>query len=458
MTLMQVLQQVMDHYPSLKTASIQVERAQQEQQKVESQLGWMLSAQAGVSRDISAWGSATDRLALKGGLARTLESGETLSLGAGLNRDIAASASAPQAPNPSTATSLDLSYRIPLAQGEGNPLYEQGLAAADAGVTVANADRLALYDQLASQLIDIYMSAAITRARIDNINRAISRTLRLQRYIQQREEFGISEEKDLLQVQAELSSRRAELKGLEMAWQQQRIALNRLMGRRWDAALEPVVIRAIVLATDENGRLLQQVTQHSPELRRLGGRLQVAESVIKSMRDARQDELDLVLFAGTETRYGNASSGQVDDSDLVGGVRIEFERGVDKRGVDADLYQAQLDRHAIHQERKQVMEDLGYDLSSLLAEIRAGQQALQAYRRSVKDEQKKLDEAGSRYRAGRTDTDQLIQFESRLAEAELALELQQVEIARRYRKLVLLRGDIWTDVRLPEYSFPVQGE
>ena len=100
------------------------------------------------------------------------------------------------------------------------------------------------------------------------------------------------------------------------------------------------------------------------------------------------------------------------------------------------------------------MEDLKYDLSSLLAEIEVANHALKAYQQSVKSENSKLKEAEQRYRAGRTDTDQLIQFEAELAAAELAYELQRIELARRDRNLDLLRGTVWKQVRLPDYSLP----
>lgn len=454
----QVLQQVMDHYPSLKTAAIQVERSRQEQQKVESQLGWMLGAQGGISRDVPLAGTTADRLNLQGNASRKLIGGETLSLDAGIRRDNASASSSPLLPNPSTTTTLDLGYRIPLARGAGNPDYQEGLVRAGAGILLADVDRRELYDQLASRLIELYMSAATTRARIDNTRQAITRTKRLQRYIQDREELGLSEEKDLLQVNAELSSRQAALRGLEMIWEQQRISLNRLMGKAWDMEIVPQVIHEVRSPQGGFDVLLEEVVGYSPDLGRIEGRLQLAESTIQSSRDAQKDEMDLVLFVGNETSNGDAAAVKLNESELVGGVRIEYRHGVDRRGYDAELYQAQLDRYAVLQDKVQIMEDLKYDLSSLLAEIKAGEQALRAYQLSVKSENAKLQEANQRYRAGRADTDQLIQFESQLAEVELALELQRVEIARRYYSLSLLRGALWDGIQLPEFTYPVMGE
>ena len=95
MSLKQVLQQVVDHYPSAKTAVYQVQRAQQENIKIESQLGWQLNSQAGISRDVSALGSATDSLRIAAGLSRKLSSGATLGVDASINRDDASSVLSP---------------------------------------------------------------------------------------------------------------------------------------------------------------------------------------------------------------------------------------------------------------------------------------------------------------------------------------------------------------------------
>ena len=451
----QVLQRVVDHYPSLKTAALQVQRARQESLKVESQLGWQLGGQAGISRDVSLFGTATDKLNASGNMSRKLDSGASLSFGAALGREDAETSFSPLLPNPATTTSLDLNYRQPLQQGAGNPSYQQGLLSADAALAIADAGKFNLYDQIATQVFELYYAASATRVRIDNLHKAIKRTRRLHNYIKDRASLGVSEDKDLLQVVAQLRSREAELQGLEVIWQQQKISLNRLMGREWDAAILTRVNSDIQLPQQDFAELFQQVQQHDPQLKNIRGQLQLADAAIATRRDARKNNLDLVLFLGNRTSSGDSQAGgSIDNSEVVGGVRLEFNEGVDKSGVDAELYQAQLDRSIALQNQLQVMEDLKYDLSSLLAEIKVARAALKAYRESVNSENRKLNEAEQRFRTGRTDTDQLIQFEAELANAELAYELQRIELARRDRKLALLRGSLWDDIRLPDYSLP----
>jgi outer membrane protein TolC len=182
--------------------------------------------------------------------------------------------------------------------------------------------------------------------------------------------------------------------------------------------------------------------------------LKLANSIIETSTDAQKDNLDLVLFAGGRNNQGDAATGSVDNSEVVGGVRVEYSQSADKRGVDAELYQAKLDRSIALQDKLQKEEDLQYELASLLAEYKAGNKALGAYKTSVKSEKNKLDEALSRYRRGRTDTDQLIQFESHLSSAELSLELQRIELSRRYYKVNLLTGDVWSKITLREFVPP----
>jgi len=457
LVLEQVLQKVVDHYPSFKVAAIQLERARQENKKVESQLGWQLGAQAGYTRDQTVFGIFTDNMNLAGNLNRQLSSGDSISLNAAYGQDDADRPFSPTLPNPATSTDLDLNYRMPLAKGSDNPTYRQGLEQAEAGVMLADAQKQTQYDQMASQLIELHLAAAATQVRMANVQESIQRSLRLQAYIKDRFKLGVAEETDLLQVDAQLRSFQAEHRSLEMAWQQQLISMNRLMGRPWDKPFEPLITTQAPAIDTKMEQMLIQVNQHSPALKSSLGRLKQADSVITTSRDARKDQMDLVMFIGQKSLSGDVAAGDYDESGTVGGVRLEFAHGVDKSGFDAAIYQAQLDRNAALEEQKQALEDLQYELSSLLAEIRIGKTALAAFSKSVSSEQAKLNEAIERYRSGRTDTDQLILFESHLSGAELALELQRIELARRYNKLGLLRGLLWNYIRLPEYQ-PERGE
>lgn len=453
LSLEQVIQNVIDHYPSFKTAAMQVERAQLETEKVQSQLGWQLGAQGGVARNLSFFGTPTDVYDLGANLSRKLKDGETVSIQGSLSHEDAESAFSAATANPVTKSTIDLNYRQPLQKGNNNPAYKQGLASAEAGVVITQAEQEKLYDQMATRIMDLYFSASITQVRLRNAEMAIKRSRRLYQYNKDRTSLGISEDKDLLQVKAQLHSKQAEHRGLLMAWQQQQTALNRLMGRPWDAEIKTSLKSLFTRPKKDFQSLFHEVKTYSPALKSIAGRLQLAESVIASSYDSSKDQLDLVLFIGGRNSQGDATTGSVDDSDVVGGVRMEYSQAIDKRGVDAAVYQAKLDRDIALRDKQQIEEDLQYDLASLLAEFKAGEAALKAYDSSVNSEHKKLNEANQRYRTGRSETDQLILFESQLSVAELLLDLQRIELARRYSRISLLTGNIWKSVKFPEYQF-----
>lgn len=443
----EVLQRVVDHYPSLKTAAIQVERASLNRQKLATQLGWQLQADGGIARNVSIFGTEVDVLDANASLARKLKSGATLGISSSVRREDNAIVISPAFPNPATSTSVDLSYRQPLGQGVDNPAYAEGLKTAQADYLLSQAQRTALFDQIANQIIELYSGAASLHARIQNISRAIERSRRRQDYIKERASLGLSEDKDILQVDAQLKSQQAEYRGLQMQWQQLKISLNHLMGTPWDSEFEPEVQSSYKPAGFDS--LFTQAQLQSPNLKTIGARLQLADSAIRSRRDVREDNLDLVMFVGNRNQQGSSASGSIDNNVTVGGVRLEYGHGFDKSAQDTELYQAQLDRGAALQDKKQVLEDLQYDILSLLSQMTVGESALTAYQSSVNSEQAKLKEAEQRYRTGRTDTDQLLQFETQLSSAELALELQRVELLRRQYSLRLLSGDIWRNIQLP---------
>lgn len=452
MTLEQVMQKVMDHYPSIKSAELQVQRAKEENTKVESQLSWLLNGNAGYARDTSLFGTATDRYNLAAGINRDLQHGGALGFNALITREDSEDTFGPAVPNPSTRTRVDVNYRHRFEKGADNPQYNEGIQSAIAGEKIALSEKLSLYDQLASQIIDLYVSAATTQMRIKSIDKTIDRTRRLKQYIEDEFKLGLSEEKDVLQVNARLSINRADRQSLLVMWKQQLVSLNRLMGREWSKEIQPVTIinRTQSILFDE---IYQQSQDYSPELKRIEGQLMLADSAIRSSRDKRKDELDMVLFLGNEFNQGDTATSELDESEVIGGISLEFNRGLDKSGFDAELRQAHYERGIALENKKQTLEDIQYKISSLLAEIETSELALTAFQKSVKAEKKKLDEAIVRYKDGRIETDRIIDFESQLATAELSYDLQTIELIRRYHQLNLLRGDIWKDIVLPQFTF-----
>lgn len=452
LTLQQVLQKVIDHYPSIRLATLQVEQAREDSIRAESQLAWQLNASAGMARETSLIGTATDRVNLGAGLSRRLQSGGDLGFNASILRDDAEDSFAPSIPNPSTKTRVDINYRHPLAQGSENSQYEESKVAAVAGLQLAQGETIALYDRLASEVLEVYLAAATTHARIRNMDKVIQRSQRLKDYIASEVALGLSEEKDTLQIDARLATNRADKQSLQVLWQQQMVSLNRLMDQHWQTEFVPTV----ELKQDAQGsyeELYAKAMQQDAALKQIEARLLLADSAIRLSRDKREDKLDLVMYLGNEKNQGDVPFGDFDESQLVGGLSLEFSRGLDKSGLDAELRQAHLDRQLVLQDKKLVLLNLRYRIASLQAEIKSSQAAVQAFASSVRAESAKLREARQRYRDGRIETDRIIDFEAEQSAAELAYELQKIELARRYYQLDLLIGSIWKTVVRPEIPF-----
>lgn len=454
MTLPQVLQRVVDEYPSVKSAALQVARAREQITVVEGQLGWQLNGNAGYTRDTNLFGTANDIYSLSGGLNRGLKNGDDMGMSASLSRTESDDSFAPTIPNPADKARVELNYRHRLEKGSDNPAYTEGLQQAEIGDRLSQAQEQGVYDQLTGEVIELYLSLASTQARISNLDNSIKRSERLQSYINSEYKLGLSEQKDVLQVRARLSTNEADRQSLQVLLQRQVVSLNRLMGRDWQRPIE-ATIDYLADTTQGYDALLKQSEKYNAGIKVADAQILLAESGIRSRRDLRQDQLDLVMFIGNEINQGDVVGGSVNESEVVGGVSLQYQGPLDKSGVDAQLRQAHYDRDIALEEKKRLLLDLRYQLASLLNEISASEAALKAFEKSVKAEQKKLNEAMSRYRDGRIETDQVIDYESQLSSAELSYQLQRIELVRRYFQLDQLQGKLTAGLSRPAFNLEI---
>ncbi|HEY8555603.1 MAG TPA: TolC family protein, partial [Burkholderiales bacterium] len=442
LTFTQVLQRAVDNDAALRIARLELERARLEAVRVESTLGWFASGQTGFAHDLNLFGIPSDRLSASGSIERRLESGASLGFGLGVAHEDSAIAVVPMLPNPMQSLNVDARYRVPLAQGANNVEYRQGLESAEASVEAALAEWDAARDALARQAADLYFSAALTHARLQNASAAIERAERLRAFVLRNIRLGVLEEKDRLQAEAQLRARRTEQRALQALWDSQRIALNRLMERDWDSAFEPrVEAPPPIEAAFDLAALEAQALEHSPDLRREQARLRLANAAIERVRDAIRDRLDLVFsLGGRHVRGDTAAFGSVSETEGVAGVQLEYRAALDRRGAEAELAQAYLARDVARRRYDTFRTNLRYDVARTVAEIEAFAAALAQARATRDAEQRKLEEATERYRTGRADTAELIQFENDYEAAALAVARQAIELARRRVELARLSG------------------
>ncbi len=448
LTIYQVMQRVIDRYPSLKISELEVAQAAEQRQQVESSLGWILNSAAGVTHDLTGIGTPSDRMDISGSIGSQLKSGATLSLSGSYRYEDSSLVFSPLLPNPAHTTRLDLSYRVPLSQGEGNPLYTEGLIAADAGHDLAKANQLLTHIILAEQVKELFYSFALTNARIENARQAVQRALELKDYINKNARLGLSEEKDLLQAQAQLHSKLAERSVIQPQWNQQNNSLNRLMLEEWTQVMQPVLILTENNKHYDISDLIKMTTAYHPTVKISQANLQIAESQIRAAQDEKQDSLDLVMSVGTRTSDGNNATSTISEKDWAGAVSIEYRHLFDDKGTNSKYKQAQLNKSIALQNIQQTNDDIRYTVSGLVEEINAAKLAIKAFRKKLNSESLKLKEAEHRFRSGRVDTAQLIEFQNDYSIAQLRYQNQKIDLNNRIIGLQILSGQFWSELKM----------
>ena len=447
LSIYQVMQRVLDRYPSLKVSEMEVAQAAEQRQQVESSLGWILNSAAGVTHDLTGLGTPSDRMDVSSSIGRQLKSGASLSLSGSYRYEDSSLTFSPSLPNPAHTTRLDLSYRLPLSQGEGNPLYTEGLVSASAGHDLAKANQLLTRITLAEKVKDLFYSSAVTRARLDNAKQAVQRARKLAVYINKNFKLGLSENKDQLQVKAQVHSKLADLSAIKLQWKQQQTSLNRLMLEDWEQAIRPILILV------ENNKfynlveLINETETYHPAVKVSKAQLQIAQSQIDSAQDSKKDSLDLVVSVGSRTSDGNNSKGgTVSEQDWAGAVSLQYKHLFDDKGVSSKYKQAQLGRNIALQNIEKTNNDIRYTVSGLVAEIKAAKLAVKSARQKLNSESLKLKEAEHRFRSGRANTAQLIQFQNEYSFAQLSFQNQKIDLNNRIIALQIFTGQFWNEL------------
>ncbi len=449
-TLAELINKIVRNYPSLDVAAIQIERARQEFAKVESQLGWVLTAQGGYLRDITFIDSPTDHYEAGVGFNKKLESGSSIEIVGVYTRDDSKVSFSPFTPNPADRTRLDLKYRIPLSKGEGNISYSTGMINAQSQLAIQNANQRLIIDNLIQQSMLLYYDSLLTSVRINDAKNNIKRTRRLLDFVNKNKRLGLSEEKDILRVQSQLGRHVALHDSLLVVWNQQKSELNKLIGEPPSFEFEPVLQTNKGFDINNKNDLLIQVFRINPELNSQKGHLQSAEAEIVLARDARRNKLDLVLSVGARKSSGDTATGSTSIKETAGGAQIEYRYDLDKRGFDASLYQALLKKEQVSKEILRIKQDLKYKLDGLLSQYKANIRAVNSNLEYFKIEKRKIEDAYKRYREGRSTTNEIIDYEDALQASHLLHQNQSIALSRNLSNIALFIGNLWNNSSLDE--------
>lgn len=446
LTIYQVIQRVIEKYPALKISKIEVSQAAQQKSQIESGLGWILNSSVGVTHDLTGLGTPSDRLDASSSIDRQLKSGATISLSGSYRYEDSSLTFSPSLPNPAHTTRLDLSYRFPLSQGHGNPLYLEGVATADASHDLAKANLTLTRISLAEKVRDLFYNSVLTLQRIENTKQAVKRTRLLSQYVNKNLKLGLSENKDRLQINAQLHSKLAELSALKIQWVQLRNSLNRLLLVESSKDIKPVLNNNININTSSIKEITDITKAYHPLVKISQIELEIAQIKINTAKDTKKDNLDLVMSVGTRTSNGNNATGSVSEQDWAGAVSIQYKHLFDDAGVSSKHQQALLQKNIALQNIVTTNNDIEYVVVGLIAEINLAKNAVKQTKRRLESESLKLKEVETRFRSGRADTAQLIQFQNEYSLAELVYQNQKVELNKRIVSLQIYNGKFWDNI------------
>ena len=447
-TIYQIIQRVLERYPSLKIAGIEVSQAAQQRRQVESSLGWVLDSSIGLAHDLTGIGTPSDRLDITSSINRQLMSGATVSLSGGYRYEDSSLSFSPALPNPAHTSRLDLSYRFPLFQGNGNPLYAEGLISADASHELAKANLLLIRISLAEKVRDLFYTSLLTLKRIESAKQSVKRTKSLALYISKNMKLGLSEIKDKLQIDAQLHSKLAELNALQVQWKQLKTSLNRLMLKKWNSDIKLRLFDRLNYEVLELKELISITGNYHPLIKVANTMFDIAQSKINTTKDVKKDNLDLIMSIGTRTSNGDSVTGTVSEQDWAGTVSLQYKHLFDNKAVNSKYQQALLEKNIALLEISKANDDISYTVSSLSAEIHSATTAVKSAGLRLKKESLKLKEAEMRFRNGRVNTAQLIQFQNEHSIAELAYQIQKVDLNKRVISLQIYSGQFWDNAQI----------
>ena len=220
------------------------------------------------------------------------------------------------------------------------------------------------------------------------------------------------------------------------------------MLENWEQELQPVLISVENNKYYDINELINTTEAYHPTVKISQARLQIAESRIYSARDSKKDNLDLVMSVGSRTSDGKNNTGTVSERDWAGAVSIEYKHLFDDKGVTSKYKQALLEKNIALQNVHKSNDDIRYTVAGLVAEIKAAKLAVKTAHQKLNSESLKLKEVEHRFRTGRANTAQLIQFQNEYSFAQLAYQNQKIDLNNRLIALQIFTGQFWNELAI----------
>ncbi|MFQ5518958.1 MAG: TolC family protein [Mariprofundus sp.] len=462
MSLKQVIQAVLSNQPDLAISRIDSAIAATETQRIEGILDPIVSASILASEEqtpvSSAFQASETRIGqLTGGISKPLSNGGTVSAGFVYNR-ISQGFSSPFAAqlasfNPAFRNQINVSYRHPLFKGAGRPDYHHALTAADAGMQSSAMQQQVIARQFTLQAINAYYQLAADEINTRIAGQAVKRAKKLLAYQRSREQFGLIEKADRLQAEALLAARKTDLQRAVSRRLTDLNSINRLMLRSADAPLTLEQPLTDDIPTPSIAEAFAVAESNRPELQVLKAQLEASQAQLAINRDADDIQLDLVAEAGTRSLDSNAATAAArgfSPNDHYVSLSVEFSDVLSRNSARASIRKAELQYQRILAQRNSAMEQIKTDLSTAITAINGGKPVLAVARKQAAAEKQKFKAEMKRYRAGRSDTATLVQFEGELRNAELNAELQALTVQLTIRQLAWAQNTLLAELDLSD--------
>ena len=440
-TLNRFVAESLQAYSAIKVASLKASRLAYESDKAMSQLGWVLTGQGGYAKTSSTLGLQADVVDFSAGLEKQFESGHSVSLTGRYVHNDSERVLFSLAPNPQDTGNIDLSYRIPLLEGSDNYKYRFAIHKADIQHKLAELDIKKAKEQLMLQLVDIFYQVATIDSRLLTAKKSLQRAKKLRSYIKNNIELGLLEKGEKLQVDSQVYSLKLQYQKILDLREKQVIAINRFLKRPFQS---PFKIKLAVASPDslvgEQQQIISDFISHNYDMKKLVLEDKLLDTALALSRNREKNKLDFIVSLGVQNISGNTSAGAVDDTDTTGMLRLEYRNALDKRAFSAERLQIQIDRQTNKEQLASLKDDLKYDAYNQLNQIKQSREIVKLAGSRNETEKRKYRDILQRYKAGRSTTNIVIQFDNERIQSELDYETERYELFRRLSILRIKRG------------------
>ncbi len=438
LSLPQAIQMALQYRSEIQSAKLSSERAELGLSLTESQLGWQANASAGWKNSLDLFGQPTAQESLSAGMVKQQRNGNEISLQTSYQKDHSDATGVSLFPNPVESYGMSLDYRIPLQKGSDNLAYGYAEAQSKMSIAISAAQQRASAERIGEQVISIYHHLLDLQIQRLELQHAIERTRKLEEFIQENSRLGMAEKRDRLSVQARMAAQHADEMLLQREWRTQFLELERMVGNIRDTVKVKDYDNIVGLPSTLTA-VIRQVMSRDAVIASNNAKFSAAESLLQLNRDKQKDQLDLVVSVGNETRRGQNTSGVLDRNEWVGGLRLEYQLPLDRRGADARTRQDLIELDKIRLDNRGYEADLKNLLKQWFQEWRITTATIKQYRHRKSIEDLRYKEVKSRYLQGRTDIREMLDAEESLSTAEKLLAREE---ARRSLVLALLSNRI----------------